>query len=357
MNSPIMRRRVRIAGIEVLLSVVVVLVSLMVAMLFVISSGVSPVAAAEAFLEGTFSTEFTVTATLNKTVPLIFVALGWIVAVRGGRIHVGFPGQLLLGCVFASAVALKLHLPLAIHLPLVLAAGALGGGLYAGLAAWLWVRRGTNEILSTLLLNLVAAEFIAWWVRGPLHDPSTPLPQTAPFPTSARWPIMLPGTNLHWDIVLAAATVAIVASALAYSRWGYRVRLVGANSSLARQSGVSPERNGVGVLVLSGCLAGLAGTSLVLSSTAPAMGEDPGAIYGFTGIAVALLARNSPIAVLPAALLFGALAQGGGAMEGTVGVSSSLVSLVQGTVILLVLLGTAATAILRRRYLSRGQAA
>ncbi|MGZ4203565.1 MAG: ABC transporter permease, partial [Thermoleophilaceae bacterium] len=268
---------------------------------------------------------------------------------KAGRFHVGFPGQILIGGLFVSVIALKIHVPAGLHLPLTLAAGMVGGALYAGIAAWLWAKRGVNEILSTLLLNLVAAQILAWWVRGPFHDKTTPLPLTPSLPNTSRWPELLINTDLHWDIVLVPVAVAVISFMLARTLFGFRIRLVGSGERVARLAGVSPEGIGTRAILLSGALAGLAGASLVIAGSTAPMGEDFGANYGFTGIAVALLARNSPVAVLPSALLFAALEQGGGVMEGTIGISSSLVDFIQGLMIVLVLAATTLVYALRRR--------
>jgi simple sugar transport system permease protein len=144
-----------------------------------------------------------------------------------------------------------------------------------------------------------------------------------------------------------------VAFVLTKTTFGFGVRLVGANEHVARHAGLSPERVGSRAIILSGALAGLAGSSLVLASQTPAMGEDFAGRFGFTGIAVALLARNSPLGVLPAALLFAALQQGGGVMEATVGISSSLAAFIQGLMIVLVLAATTVLFLLRERQRTR----
>lgn len=281
------------------------------------------------------------------------VALGWIVVFRAGRFHVGFPGQIIFGGMFVSIVALKVSLPHVIHLPLAILAGMVGGALYAALAALLWAKRGVNEILSTLLLNLVAVQVIAWWVREPLHDSTTPLPLTPYLHGSSRWPALIENTQLHWDIFLIPVAMAAVAFLLAKTTFGFGLRLVGANEHVARHAGLSPEAVGSQAIILSGALAGLAGSSLVLASQTPAMGEDFAGSFGFTGIAVALLARNSPIGVLPAALLFASLQQGGSVMEATVGISSSLAEFIQGLMIVLVLAATTILFLLRQRRHTR----
>jgi simple sugar transport system permease protein len=354
---PAVRARLSGGGTDFILSVCVAIIALLIAMVFVVAAGVGFGRGASAFVSGAFGSELNLAGTLSKMVPLTLVALGWIVVFKAGRFHVGFPGQILIGGLFVSIVALKLHVPAGIHLPLTLLAGAVGGALYAAIAAWLWAKRGVNEILSTLLLNLVAAEILAWWVRGPFHDKTTPLPLTPPLPNTSRWPELIKNTDLHWDIVLVPLLAIAIAFLLSRTIFGFRTRLVGAGERVARHAGVSPHKVGTKAIVLSGGLAGLAGASLVVAGSTPPMGEDFGSNYGFTGIAVALLARNNPLAAVLGALLFAALEQGGGVMEGTVGISSSLVDFIQGLMIVLVL---AATTLLylgrRRRRASRGPA-
>jgi simple sugar transport system permease protein len=340
-------------GLEFGLSVAVALFALAIALVAVVATGVSPGRGASAFVDGAFGSQLNYAGTFAKMVPLTLVALAWIVVFRAGRFHVGFPGQILIGGMFVSIVALKVSLPAVIHLPLVLLGGMVGGGLYAGIAAWLWAKRGVNEILSTLLLNLVAAQILAWWVRKPFHDPATPLPLTKALPNSSRWPELLTNTSLHWDVVLIPIAVIVVAVLLSRTLFGFRIRVTGAGEQIARHAGLAPKRVGSSAIILSGAIAGLAGASLVIAGVTPAMGEDFGADYGFTGIAVALLARNSPIAVLPSALLFAALAQGGGVMEGTVGISSSLVDFIQGLMIVLVLAATTLLYVVRKRSRAR----
>lgn len=347
--NPRLRAKLYENGIEFTMSVAVAIVALLLGLLFVVASGVSPGSGASAFVSGAFGTELNLAGTLSKMVPLTLVALGWIVAFRSGRFHVGFPGQILIGGLVVSVVALKISPPGIIHVPLCVLAGAVGGAAWALIAAWLWARRGVNEILSTLLLNLVAAQVLAWWVREPFHDKTTPLPLTPPLPGSAFWPSLITNTDLHWDIVLIPISVLVIAFVLTRTTFGYRLRVLGANAHVARQAGISPQVTGVNAIVLSGALAGIAGSSLVIAGETPAMGEDIGSGYGFTGIAVALLARNSPLGAIPAALLFAALIQGAGVMEGTVGISSSLSDVLQGVMIIAVLAATTLLYTVRRR--------
>jgi ABC-type uncharacterized transport system permease subunit len=184
-----------------------------------------------------------------------------------------------------------------------------------------------------------------------------PLPRsgdavTRTIPTSAQWPFLIQDTSLHWDIVLLAAVIAI-SFVLAKTSFGFQIRLVGANEQAARHSGLSPASVGVRALLVSGALAGLAGSSLVVASTAQVMGEDVGSGLGYTGIAVALLARNNPWGVIPAALLFSSLVQGSSQMQATIGVSPALSDFVQGLMVVLVLGATTLLYLARRHRQGR----
>ena len=299
-------------------------------------AGHSPGASLAAIWDGAFGGRTELGGTLAKMIPLTLVAVAWIVAFSARRINIGFEGQLTAGGITAAVVALELPgLPVGIHLPLAVLAGVLGGAVYAAIPAWLWAQRHVNEIITTLLLNFVIVQILNWLVRGPLQESSHGFAETDPLPGSARWPIALSETPLTWDVLYVPAAVLLVAFVLARTTVGFRLRLTGASEEAARYAGTRTIRVGAAALVASGAIAGLAGSSLVLSSQSGVMTDGFSAGYGFDGIVTALLARNSPLGCLPAALLFAALRQGGGLMEARVGVSSSLVQITQGLVVVL----------------------
>lgn len=344
-------RRLTRALVELGFSVTVAALGLALALALVVVSGADPGAVTETFLEGSFGNSYAISATIAKMIPLVLVGLGWILVFKGGRFQIGFPGQIMIGGLCAAAVAL--HMPGSVQLPFAVIAGVLGGGALAALAAWLWARYDVNEILSTLLLNLVAVQVVAWAVRGPLQEQTGVLPASDPFASSARWPGIEGLPALHWDLLLVPIIVVATALLITRSNFGLRLRMVGASEPAARYAGVSPVRIGVYSIVASGALAGLAGSSLVLAGGTPNLSEGFEAGYGFQGIVVGLLARNSPVGCIPAALLFAALRQGGGVVEAQVGVSSALVGVAQGLVVLLVLVGTTALVLLERRWRDR----
>lgn len=329
----------RIGALAVPLGINLVVLGLAIALSMVVIelSGSDSFAASRAMWDGAWGQRAAVGGTLSKTIPLLLVALGWIVAYGARRVNIGFEGQILIGGVFATWVGLKVTgLPMVVHLPLAVLAGIVGGGLWAGISAWLWARRGVNEIISTLLLNFVAIEIVSWLVRGPFQEPTGTFPRSGAIAQSARWPKLLERTALSWDLLLALVVVALVALLVTRTTFGFRLRFTGNNEEAARHGGINTRIVSVAALVISGGLAGLAGSSLILGGESPSMSDNFSANFGFTGIVVALLARNNPIGAIPAALLFATLRQGGGLAEARVGVPSSVVLITQALVIVFV---------------------
>lgn len=318
-------------------SLVAVVLALLVSMAVIAAFGGPPVDAIRSLWTGAFGSTQQIAGTLSYLTPLALVAIGWIVVTSVRRISIGFDGQILAGGAMATYVAINLSgLPAYVHLPLAVAAAVVGGAAWAGIAAWLWAARGVNEVISTLLLNFVALRIVSWLVRGPLQEPSGGFPQSPPLIDSATWPSLVERTSLAADIFVALAIVAVTPFVLRRTGYGYRLRLTGANHEAAHHAGVNTRLVTVSALVISGALAGLAGSSLILAGQTGVMTDSFNQNLGFFGIVVALLARNSPVGVLPAALLIAALLQGGPFMQAQVGISSALMSVIQGLVVVFV---------------------
>ncbi|WP_326643906.1 ABC transporter permease [Streptosporangium sp. NBC_01755] len=318
-------------------SVGAVVLALLASLAIVAAAGSSPGEAAQALYDGALGSTGRMGAMLAKSVPLTLAALGWVLAFSARRINVGLEGQILAGGVVAATIGLLISgIPAVVHLPLMILGGILGGCLWAGVAAWLWAKRDVNEIISTLLLNFVMIQCVSWLVSGPLEEPTQTLGQTAPIEQAARWPTLIPGTVLHLDFFLVPVAAVGLSLLLRNTTAGFRLRATGANPDFAAYSGIKTVRISALALVASGGLAGLAGASLIGASPQANMADNFSANYGFEGIVVALLARNSPLACIPAAFLFASLKQGGGLLEARVGVPSGLVLVTQGLVIILV---------------------
>jgi ABC-type uncharacterized transport system permease subunit len=327
----------------------VILATSLIASLILLVSGVSPSATLSAYWGGTFGNSTNVGTTLTQAVPLLLVALGWIVSTRAGRLHVGFPGQIIAGGCLATAIGLHcggIPGPLAVLVTAI--AGITGGALWAGIAAWLWASRGVLEIISTLLLNLVAVQIAAWLVRGPLQGSAAHQPQTADFPSSTAWPSVhsIPGQTLSYDVVLMPVAALVVVLFLSRTVFGFGLRASGGNPHAARWSGINPKRDGVLAIVISGGFAGLAGAALLFAGTAPWLSDGFESGVGFNGIAVALLASNSAFVAILTSIVFASLNVGAISVQAHLDVPASLAEMLQGTVIVLVLV---ATAVVRRR--------
>ena len=319
-----------------------------VALVMISITGASPGESIEALVDGAVGSPSSIASLLSKTVPLGLVALGWIVAAQAKRVNIGLEGQMIVGGATSAAVGLQLSgLPIWVHLPLAVLAGAVGGGAYAAIAALLWQRRGVNEIFSALMLNLIAVQAVAWVIRGPLAEGGASFARTAELPESGRWGRVVGNYVFSWDWVVLVAAVILVGIVLPRTAAGFRLRLVGANPEAATFAGVRTARVSVMAFVASGALAGLAGSSMILAGETYRMTDGFAAEYGYVGIVVALVAGNAALAVIPAALFFSFLRQGGGLLEARVGVPLSIVTITTGTVI--VLLASASQPIERLR--------
>jgi simple sugar transport system permease protein len=275
---------------------------------------------------------------LVRATPLILAGLAVTVAFQAGILNIGAEGQLLIGACAATAVSLTLGQYLRSGTTiLALITGALAGAAWAAIAAELRNRFHVLEVISTIMLNFVALYLISFLVRGPLQEPTHVYPQSSSIPPYAQLPVILDGTRLHVGFILAVAAGVITWWIIRNTAAGFRLRLTGANPQAARVAGmVDTARTTQNVFLISGALAGLAGAIEVQGVTF-ALYENISPGYGYTAIAVALLARLNPAWVIASGILFGALETGASALQRDVGIPATLVSVVEAVVILIVL--------------------
>jgi len=298
----------------------------------------SPVAAVTALYSGAFGSPYALADTLTKTTPLLLTGLGVAIAFRTRLWNIGGEGQFLVGALAASAVGAYLlkGLPVFALIPLILLAGAVAGALWAGIAGVMQVTRGVPEVISTIMLNFVAAQLLSYLLHGPMQEASRAQPATEALPAQATLPTLWTGTTLHWGFLIALAMAGIVAVLLSQSRLGYALRVVGANPIAARVAGIDVDRTRLAAMLWSGALCGLAG-SIELSGVMGSLYENYSPGYGFTAIAVALLGRLNPWGIVASSLFFGALTAGSGSMERTAGISANLSYVLQGGTLLVLL--------------------
>lgn len=331
----------RVPDTRLLLPTVVVGGTVLLLVTFLAAGGYDVQRALGALWEGAFGSRHAFfSGTLVRSVPLVLAGLAVALAFRAGVLNIGAEGQLLAGAGAAAAVGIGAGAALGpAAVPAVLLAGALLGAMWAGVAALLRARFRVPEVISTIMLNFVALYLVGWLVRGPLQEPSRVYPQSLPLPDVARLPTIVPGTRLHLGFALAVVAAGVTWYALRHTAAGFRVRLSGANPHAARSAGlVDVRRTTAAAFLVSGALAGLAGASEVAGVTY-ALYETLSPGYGYTAIAVALLARLDARLVVVSGVLFGALEAGAAAMQRDAGVPAAMVKVVVAMVILLVLVG------------------
>lgn len=285
-------------------------------------------------VEGAFNPTYGWPTTLTRATPLCLTALGVAVAWRAGMYNIGGEGQYLVGALGATAVAAILA-PVAAPLwaPIMMSAGVCGGAAWASVATWAWLKRGVQLVVSTILLNFVAIELVAWAVRGPLQEPSHQRPMSATVPNEAMLLQLVRGTSLHSGVFVAALAVVAVWVFVAYTKQGLMLRVVGANPRLARTERLPVARTQFVAMAVSGGLCGLAGAVELVGVTGR-LGDGFSQNWGFLAIPVALLGGLEPLWVGMSALYFGALFAGTENLTRYTPIGNTVVAVVQATAVL-----------------------
>ena len=335
-----MRRRALRAGGTLIASVVLVaavagLVGAMTAI-----SGYDPRTALGALWRGSLGTEYAVfSATLVRATPLMLTGLAVTLAFTAGVMNIGAEGQLLAGATAAIAVGLVAGQSASrwLTLPLELVFGSLGGAIWAFIPAW-WRRQfGVLEVISTIMMNFVALYLVGYLVRGPLQEPLRIYPQSETLPAVARLPALVSGMRLHWGFPIACVCSLGLWWSLRYTAAGFRVRVLGNNPDAAHSAAqIDVRKTAMRAFLLSGALAGLAGAVEVTGVTY-SLYENLSPGYGYTAIAVALVGALNPVLTALSGILFGALEAGAAAMQRDAGVPSVLASVVEASIILLLI--------------------
>ena len=275
---------------------------------------------------------------LVRATPLILAGLAVTLAFKGGVFNIGAEGQLLVGAAASIAVSLSLgEAPGGLVMIAALTAGGAAGALWAAIAAELKSRFHVLEIISTIMLNFIAIHLVSYLVRGPLQEPTKIFPQTLTLEPSARLPVMLPGTRLHLGFLIAVVIALALGWFFRRTVAGFRIRATGASPRAARSTGrIDVGRTSFMVFMASGAVAGLAG-GIEATGVTFALYENLSPGYGYTGIAVALIAGLNPAAVIASGIFFGVLQTGALALQREYAVPSSLASVAEAALILGVL--------------------
>ncbi len=300
----------------------------------VAAAGGDPVRAFAALARGAFGGPYQILTVLTKTCPILLTGLSVALAFRAGFWNIGAEGQLTVGAIAGTALALALPgAPAVLLIPAALLVAALAGGSLAWAAAHLKLARGAQEVITTILLNFVALHFLSFVVNGPLQERARTQPVSDLIPAGARLArVAGRAYPLHAGIFLAVALAIVAYFVLFRTALGLEIRAVGLAPEAARHARIPVARRIAAGALLSGGIAGVAGM-VEISGVLHRLYDKISPGYGYTGIAVALLARNHPIGVIPAALFFGALEAGATRVQQEAGVSYHIVLVVQAVII------------------------
>ncbi len=330
------------ARLTLAVPLIAVLLALVVGAVFLAVTGNNPWDVYVKMADTSFGSSRGISETLISATPLILTGVAAAVAFKMLVWNIGAEGQFLMGAVFAAGLGIALGdgTPSALAIPLVIIAGAIGGAFWASISAVPKVYLGTNEIITTLMLNFIALNFMNYLIFGsssPWRDPLVPqFPSGRPIPESARIPEFF--NRLDYGFIIAALLAVLAWFLISKTKWGFEVRVVGDSADTARYAGISVPRKFLGVFLMSGAFAGLAGSLYVAG---PVGALDPRSLdlgLGFTGIIVAALARLNPVAVIPVAILMGALNNAGPALQ-SIQIPAATVTMLQGAILIFAVAG------------------
>jgi general nucleoside transport system permease protein len=289
---------------------------------------------------------------LGRATPLIFAGLAVAIAFKAGLFNIGVEGQYAIGALCAGYVGYQLSAPTVVHLPLTILAGMAGGVIWAAVPALLKVYRGAHEVISTIMMNFVANAVLLYLLSGALKDPeqrgAIAQQQTPQIEPTAQVGSMVPFFNsigfdfrgsapVTWFFVLAIVAAVLYALTVRRTRFGYELRVIGTNPRAAEPSGIRSNSMIMKAMLLSGAIAGLVALQDVLGID-DRMKLDYVRGYGFTGIAIALLGRNSGLGIVAAALLFSFLDRARGGIGLNTDVPAEVTTIMQGVIILTIVI-------------------
>ncbi|MGB9590887.1 MAG: ABC transporter permease [Candidatus Kryptoniota bacterium] len=333
---------------SVIVPLLAVVTALLVSSIAILLSGGKPIQAYSALLAGSFGSTTSIVETIIKATPLLISGLGVAIAFRAGLFNIGVEGQMFVGSIAAVIIGTKLHFPFLVHMPLTLFAGAIAGGLWAAIPGYLKAKAGASEVITTIMTNYIALRIITWSIgaTGPLRKVTSVVPETDSLLTTARLPVLIANTRLHFGFLIALVLAVFVYLFLFYTPLGIEIRTVGLNPWAANYVGIHVNRTIVLTMSISGAFAGIAGAIQVMGLPPYNFTTGFNVGYGFDSLAVAVLGNIHPFGVVFASFLFGAMNAGSRLMQLRAKVSSDMISIIQS----LILLFVAAPQIVRGLY-------
>lgn len=309
-----------------------ILCALLFCALFMLLGGVNPITVYHKMLMGAFGSTYGISETVVKAIPLLLCGLGVAAAYRMSLWNIGAEGQFIMGAIGAASVVILFpDLPGVLYIPAMVVAGMVGGAVWGLCTAIPKAYFGVNELITSLMLNYVALLFLDYLVYGPWRDPNGfNFPGSKPFELNQQL-LTLFGSRIHLGLIFGLIAVVLFSFFINHTRWGYEMRVIGANRDAASYAGINITKQILVVMLISGGLAGLAGASEVSGVTHRLMyGISPG--YGYTAIIVAWIAKLNPWGMVVSAVLFGGLIVGGYSVQ-TLGLPSAMSLMLQGAIL------------------------
>jgi simple sugar transport system permease protein len=326
-----------------LVPIAAVVFAALVGLVLIASVGVHVSEAVAAFVDGTIGSPYAIAASINRSIAFGLVGFGFVLANRANLTNVGGEGQIAVGGIAATAVALYGHvaaLPLGLSFILPMLAAVVAGAGWGALAAVMKVKAGTNEVISTLLLSFIGVWLLYWCVQSPalLRKPMTTsatLPESLEIPDETKLPLLTGDYSfpVHIGLPITIVIAIVVAVLLSRTVFGLRLRAVGLNPVAAHRAGISYAGAVIVALASAGALGGLAGAFMLLGEQYT-LKDGFSSGYGFDGLVAGLLARGSVTGVVAASLLFGFMRSGGINMEMVAAVPTALVVVIQGLIVI-----------------------
>ncbi len=297
-----------------------------------------------------------VSETLFTATPLILAGLAVAVGFRTGLFNIGARGQMFIGGLCALWVGLHVELPAVLHISLAVIAAIIGGGVWGGIAGLLKGRTGAHEVITTIMLNFIAAFFTLWVLKTSVfQQEGSTIPKSAPILESARLPTLFGQQyRVNIGLFIAIAAVFFVYWLLFKSTIGFEFRAAGYSPSASLYAGMNVVFLYTAVMFISGALAGLAGATQTLGLPPYTVTDNFAGQIGFDAIALALLGRSHPFGVLWSGLLFGALVAGGRVMQAAAGVTVDLVVVMQSLIVIFIAAPELVRAVFRVRPTETG---
>lgn len=323
---------------KVYISIISIVFSLLMGAILLLVTGYNPIDCYYLLFDGAFGNVSRFSETLVKMVPILVMALGTSIAFKCNLWNIGGNGQYTIGAIAGGSIALYVHLPFFILIPLSFLAAIVAGIIYGLFIGGIKAKLNANEVITTLMMDYIIAYLLSYLIYGPMMDPDGHgFPQTSLFAEKLMLIKIIPNTRLHFGLIIALIIMVIV-----YLYWkskaGFRALLVGNNQLVAKGCGINISKQIVITMCISASISALAGWIDVFSIYGRLQDNLPGSL-GTTAIVVALLGNLNPIGITFSSLFFAALLVGGSTMQRFSGVPYALISIIQGFLIVSVISG------------------